>query len=286
MKRFLTRCLPVGSVLLLAACAPESELTQKDSNHFSEQNKPVAMRLSYELEAITHRETLNAGPNADLAFLDEIASEPVVDRQAVGILIFEDGSADYLIEKRAPQRLVLPSPFEGVPADDTPPIVKTKVTGGMAHFYGEQDNLLHQHPVEENYTMLTQMAQLTGEYNWEEEAKAEGVTVEAVSKGVLLIRRPAPDETGTEGLALRSAGGRYTEEVIIRNLNLLLKSSLFEADGQLVSRAVNRHAYQKDKDQWVPERVYYEEYGTDETTGSQYVSKTTYYYDNYSIQTN
>ena len=69
-------------------------------------------------------------------------------------------------------------------------------------------------------------------------------------------------------------------------LNLLLKSSLREADGQLVSRMVNRHTYQEDQDQWVPEQVYYEEYGTDEATGSQYVSRTTYYYDNYSLQIN
>ena len=102
----------------------------------------------------------------------------------------------------------------------------------------------------------------------------------------MIIRRPIADNAEAEGPALRSAPGRYTEEVVLKNLNLLLNSSLFEADGQLVSRMVNRHTYQEDQDQWVPERVYYEEYGTDEATGSQYVSRTTYYYDNYSLQTN
>ena len=88
--------------------------------------QPVAMRLSYELEAITHREIISAGPTTNLAFLDEIASEPVVDRQAVNISIFEDGSADYLIEKQEPQRMKLPSPFEAFHATTPRRLLKPK----------------------------------------------------------------------------------------------------------------------------------------------------------------
>ena len=36
----------------------------------------------------------------------------------------------------------------------------------MAYFYGEQDQLLHQHPMEEDYPFLGQMDQLTGNYDW------------------------------------------------------------------------------------------------------------------------
>ena len=287
MKRNLLQNVKWRHLMLIATAVGLQSCSKEETPlSSSTTDQPVAMRLSYELEAITHREIISAGQNTNLAFLDEIASEPVVDRQAVDILVFEDGSADYLIEKREPQRLKLPSPFEGVPLDDTPPIVKTKVTGGMAYFYGERDDLLYQHPVEENYAFLRHMDQLTGEYNWEAAAQAEGATLEQRGEGILLIRRPVVDEISTEGPALRSTPGRYTEEVILKSLNLLLKSSLREADGQLVSRMVNRHTYQEDQDQWVPEQVYYEEYGTDEATGSQYVSRTTYYYDNYSLQIN
>ena len=249
-------------------------------------DQPVAMRLSYELEAITHREIISAGQNTNLTFLDEIASEPVVDRQAINISVFEDGSADYLIEKRTPQRLSLPSWFEGVPPNDMPPIDKTKVAGGMAYFYDAQDNLIYQHPIEEDYAMKEQMLRLTGQYDWETEAKAAGAKVESISEGILRIRRTVSDEGFTEGPALRTAAGRYTEEVVVPKLNLLLGNSLHEADGTLISRTVNKYSHQEDEGTWIPEQMYYEEHGTDGVTGSAYVLRTTYYYDNYSLQTN
>ncbi len=248
--------------------------------------QPVAMRLSYELEAITHREILSARQNTNLTFLDEIASEPVVDRQAVDILVFEDGSADYLIEKRTPERMSLPSWFEGVPPNDMPPINKTKITKGIAYFYDAQDNLIYQHPMEEDYAMGEQMKRLTGQYDWETEAKAAGAEVKSLSEGIIRIRRAVPDEGITEGSALRTAAGRYTEEVVMPGLNLVLGNSMHEADGTLISRTMNKYSQREDKGAWVPEQMYYEEHGIDEVTGSAYVSRTTYYYDNYSLQTN
>ena len=139
--------------------------------------------------------------------------------------------------------------------------------------------------MEEDYSMRDQIAVLTGNYDWKAEAEAVGGRVELLEEGRLLIRKPVPSDI-QEGPALRTTAGRYTEDVVIPDLNLLLGSSLFEANGELVSRMVNKYNYQEDKDQWQPELMYYEEHGTNEVTGSQYVSKTTYYYDNYSLQIN
>ncbi len=243
------------------------------------------MSLSYELEAITHQEVVNPGKNENFSFIDEIAGEPMASRQAINIVVYADGSADYLIEERVPERIDLPSPFEGVPANDLPPIAKTKMTAGMAYFYDDQDNLLYQHPVEEDYSMRDQLAVLTGKYDWKSEAEAVGGKVELLEEGKLLIRKPVPGDL-QGGPAVRTAGGRYTEDVVIPELNLLLGSSLFEANGELVSRMVNKYNYQEDEDQWQPELMYYEEHGINEVTGSKYVSKTTFFYDNYSLQIN
>ena len=270
----------------MVACSPDPELTQKDSNYFPAKDQPVAMRLSYELEAMTHREVLEPGKSSSLTFLDEIASEPVASRQAISIVAFADGSTDYLIEKRSPERILLPDPFEGVPPNDTPPVVRTKITSGTAYFYDAQDNLLYQHPMEEDYAMYDQMLRLTGQYDWEADAQAEGATVERLNETTLKIIRPVPNEGIAEGPAQRTTSGRYTEEVVVPDLNLLLGSSLYEADGTLVSRMVNKYNYEEDKDEYIPELMYYEEYGTNETIGSQYVSYTTYYYDDYSLQIN
>ena len=245
------------------------------------------MRLSYELEAITHQEVVSPGKSEGFSFIDEIAGETVASRQAVNVVVYADGRADYLIEERHPEHIDIPSSFEGVPANDIPSVAKTKVTGGMAYFYDNQDNLLYQHPMEEDYGMRDQIAVLTGKYDWKAEAEAVGGKVEELEEGRLLIRKPAPDiAPQEEGPALRTAAGRYTEDVVIPELNLLLGSSLFEANGELVSQMVNKYTYQEDKKQWQPELMYYEEHGINEVTGSQYVSKTTYYYDNYSLQIN
>lgn len=238
------------------------------------------------MEAITHQEILSPGTNQDFAFLDNIGSEPVATRQAVKVVIFSDGSANYLMEKQIPERLILPSAFEGVPPSEDPPITKTKVTGSMAYFYDDQDNLLYQHPVEEDYALLEDVARLTGSYDYEAEALAEDAEVEWLNETTMRIRKPVPDESGGEGLALRTAGQRYTEEIVVPKLGIVLGSSIHESNGELVCRIKNRYSYSEDKDQWQPKSVYYEEYGTDEVTGSQYVSQTTYYYDNYSLQTN
>ena len=192
----------------------------------------------------------------------------------------------YSIEERHPEHIDIPSPFEGVPASDVPPIAKTKITAGMAYFYDSRDNLLYQHAVEEDYGMQDQIAVLTGKYDWKAEAEAVGGKIEALEEGLISIRKPVLSTNQTEGPALRTAAGRYTEDVIVPDLNLLLGSSLFEADGKLVSRMVNKFNYQEDKDQWQPEMMYYEEHGTNEVTGSQYISKTTYYYENYSLEIN
>lgn len=276
--------LAVG-IIVLGSCSPEHELDQKDSSHFPSQNKPTALRLRYELEAVTHREVLTPGDQKHLTFLDEIASEPVASRHAVDMVVFQDGSTDYLIEEQEPQHVSLPNDFEGVPANDLAPVAKTKITGGMAYFYDELDNLLYEHPMEEDYAMRDQITRLTGEYDWEAEAKAESAEIEAVNETTILIRKPLPEEPTTEGPALRKAG-RYTEEVIVPDLNLFLGSSLHEASGEVISRMAYKYAYQEENEKWIPELMYYEEYSTNEVTGSAYVSKTTYYYDNYSLQTN
>ncbi|MGF1636803.1 MAG: hypothetical protein ACFCUU_06995 [Cyclobacteriaceae bacterium] len=234
---------------------------------------------------MTHREVLNPGQNTTLAFLDEIASEPVVSRQAIEITVFEDGSADYLFTERSPKLFSLPPSSEGVPPDDTTPIVKTKITKGMAYFYDAQDNLMNQHYMGEDYGMRDLMLQLTGQYNWEAEAKAQGATVEHLSETTLLIRKPVPvNENVSEGPALRGTGGRYTQEVVVPDLNILLGSSLHEANGDLVSRVTHKYDYRQEKNEWIPKQIHYEEYATDEVTGSSYISRTTYYYENYSLQ--
>ncbi len=263
------------------------KLVQISEYAYPKQSASATMRLSYELEAIIHQEVVSPGKSEGFSFIDEVAGEPVASRQAINVVAYADGSADYLIEEQQPEHIDLPSSFEGVPANDIPPVAKTKVTGGMAYFYDSQDNLLYQHPMEEDYSMRDQIAVLTGKYDWKAEALAVGGKVEELEEGRLLIRKPVFNTTQQEeGPALRTAAGRYTEDVVIPELNLLLGSSLFEANGELVSRMVNKYNYQEDKGQWQPEMMYYEEHGTNEVTGSQYVSKTTYYYNNYSLQIN
>ena len=147
-------------------CAPDKELSKKDSSFFPNPGKPAALRLSYELEAITYQDIVSSGENKDFSFIDEIAGEPMASRQAINVVVYTDGSADYLIEEQTPEHIDLPSPFEGVPANDLSPVVKTKVTGGIASFYDDQDNLVYQHPMEEDYSMRDQIAVHTGNYDW------------------------------------------------------------------------------------------------------------------------
>ncbi len=284
MKPFRIKYLHFAGVLLLGACSSDNDLSESH-NQLSGQNKPIAMKLSYELESLTQREVLDPGENANLAFLDEIASEQVASRQAVEIILYEDGRADFLIEKRSPKLFSLPPSFEGVPPDDTAPVTKTKITNGTAFFYDEQGNLIYQHPMEEDFAMRGLMLRLTGQYDWEAEAKAEGAIVENLSETTLLIRKLV-DEGPNEGSALRVSSGRYTEEVIVPDLNILLGSSLHEANGDLISRMTHKYDYREDKDEWIPKQMYYEEYVTDQVTGSRYISRTTYHYDNYSLKIN
>jgi hypothetical protein len=154
----------------------------------------------------------------------------------------------------------------------------------MAYFYDAKDALLYEHPMEEDYFLAEQVARLSGQYDWAAQAKAEGAEVETLEGGTLLIRKAVPAEEMPNDPAMRTAG-RYTEEVVVPELNLLLGSSLHEANGTLISRMMYKHNYLADKDQWIPEKMFYEEYGTNATTGSQYISKTNYYIDNYNLQT-
>ncbi|MFP4091750.1 MAG: hypothetical protein ACLFUB_17215 [Cyclobacteriaceae bacterium] len=273
-----------GILLFLLACSPELTEEARQSSRFPTSDQATQLKLSFELEAITRQEIVSSGGKADLNFLDEISSEPVASRQAVQLAIYPDGRSEYLIEEQEPQLFSLPSDFEGVPPDDIPPIVKTKISGGMAYFYDAQDVLLYEHPMEEDYFLAEQIARLSGQYDWAIQAKAEGAEVETLDGGTLLIRKAVPAEEMPSGPAMRMAG-RYTEEVVVPELNLLLGASLHEADGSLVSRMVYKYNYLEDKDQWIPEKMWYEEHGTNATTGSQYISKTNYYIDNYNLQT-
>ena len=155
----------------------------------------------------------------------------------------------------------------------------------MAYFYDAQGNLMFTHPMEEDYAMRDHMLRLTGQYDWEAEALAEGATVENLNETTILIRKSV-GEDNTSGPVFRSKSGRYTEEVIVPDINIVLGSSMHEGNGDLVSRVKYMYDYRKEKDEWVPKQIYYEEYATDEVTGSRYISRTTYYYENYSLQTN
>lgn len=273
-----------GIFLFLLACSPELTEEARQSSRFPTSDQATQLRLSFELEAITHQEIVSSGGNTNLDFLDEISSEPVASRQAVQLAVYQDGRSEYLIEEQEPQRFPLPSNFEGVPANDVKPIVKTKISGGMAYFYDAQDALLYEHPMEEDYFLSEQIARFSGQYDWAAQAEAEGADVETLEGGTLLIRKAVPAEEMPSDPAMRTAG-RYTEEVVVPDLNLLLGASLHEANGNLVSRIVYKYNYLADKDQWIPEKMFYEEHGKNATTGSQYISKTNYYVENYNLQT-
>ncbi len=285
MKQFLTKYLPMAGLTFLVACSPENELSTVDSGNLGKQDKSIAMTLSYELESLSQREYLSSGAKGNFAFLDDIASEPITNRQAFHVTVFEDGSADYLIEERSPKLFSVPPSFEGVPLDDTAPVTKTKITNGIAYLYDAHDNLMYQHAMKEDFAMRELMLRLTGRYNWEAEAKAKGATVENLNENTILIRK-AVLENGSNEPAFRTKSGRYVEEVIVPDLNILLGSSLHEANGDVVSRMTYKYDYREAKDQWVPKQMYYEEFAIDEVTGSRYVSRTNFYFENYVLQTN
>lgn len=184
-----------------------------------------------------------------------------------------------------PKLFSLPPDFEGVPPDDTTPVSKTKIANGMAKFFDANGKLMFEHPMEEDYAMRELMLRLTGQYDWEAEALADGATVENLNETTILIRKPIVEDN-TAGPALRSKSGRYTEEVIVPDLNILLGSSIHEANGEIISRMTHKYDYRQDIDEWVPQHMYYEEYATDEVTGSRYISRTTNYYENYSLEIN
>jgi hypothetical protein len=278
---FLKTIPLAGLIFLFQNCSRDEP---EKNNDTALHNENAVMQLSYELEAVTYQEILSPGENTDFNFLDEIAAEAIASRQSINIKIYQDGSTEFLIEEKKPKRISTPSTFEDVLPNDIPPIVKTRISAGMAYFYDAEENLVSQHPMEENSGMLEQINRLMGLYDWEESAKAEGAEIETLANGSLLIRKPVPGQNNEQGPFTRSAGQAYTEELIVPDLNLLLGSSLHQGDGELLSRMVYKYAYQEDQDSWYPERIDYEEYASNEVTGSDYVSKTIYYFDNYSLK--
>jgi hypothetical protein len=162
------------------------------------------------------------------------------------------------------------------------------VQNSTVYFYSKSGNLLHSQPIDFETTILTDIEKLLGNVDWLANARTEGVEVEHIKDQSYIIRRPVELEPDSEDMKVneKSLTGAYTEELIVADLNLLIGTSLHEADGSIIMKMIYKYRFDEACDRWLPKLCYSEEFENDPTTGSKLVTKTTDYYDNFQITTN
>ena len=268
---------------LLTACTPDELETRDASPPFAGREQFLTTRVSFDLESVTERKITSRGPNDNLAFLDDIASEIVASRQFVQVGVYPDGRADYVVEERVPSFDPNGGYKHNSLPNDLPSIHRTEVIAGIAYFYDRNGNLLSQHDTGNDNAMRRQVDQLTGTYKWMDEALEEGAEIEELDDNTIIIRRPYKEETSEPGSVSTKAVKGYTEEVVVTDLNILLGHSLHEADGTLLMRTIFKYSEPNAEGLWLPEMSYTEEYGTDEVTGTTYIEKTTNTFNDFQV---
>ena len=280
------RLTPLLILPCLFGCA-EDELQTDDTLPSAGLPDNVRARLSYDFETLSWREITGVGANPDLAFLDNIASEPTADRQALSIDFANDGQLTITAEKRTPIHSDLPSRFDaGVPlSDDIPQLYRMVLTDGRYDYYDRNGRLINSHANDDEVLDPTYLQKLLGAYDWAAAAARDGATVTSIDENTIkIIRRiklpPAPGGGGN-----KSVDEIIAEDIILKDLNIQLGGTIRDDRGELLSRMAIQHQYLADQQRWVPEFSHYEEFLTDPVTQAKYTAITTAYYDGYTFIT-
>lgn len=132
--------------LSLTSCSPEQSLTPEDG---TSADRFLSGKLSYGFETITWREIVEAGPNENLAFLDQIVGEPTANRQHITVDFLNSSSVKVTTIEEEPIHNKLPSRFDGVPASDIVPVHRTVMENDVLSLYAESGELLFQRDLPE-----------------------------------------------------------------------------------------------------------------------------------------
>ncbi|TAF93566.1 MAG: hypothetical protein EAZ32_18200 [Cytophagia bacterium] len=260
-------------------------------------NTDAVLKISYELETITV--TKKMGDNAKPDPLYEIRARPLVNRAFIDLKISDDGNSEWEIKNLEPT-FSIPSPQANIPPDNSAKTALTRIKNGMAYFYGKDQKLLRTHQMQmPNFQDLlngikgtlnpasvvsARIANGGEEIDVKEkieQATRKGHQITELGKGLLAIR--ARIDRNGKGTQFNGKEQQFTSvDILDTNAKVILGTSMYDQNENLVSRMIYKHKYEKENVPQV-EMSHYELFGKD-SKGVSFTTTTTSYYRNMTIE--
>lgn len=137
---------------ILSSCSilNEGKVDEKLSDNFPyPDGRSYAIGVSYEVETLTISAFPKNQPGPELA----IHSEPLVSRNKVRVMIYRDGSSDWLIKKVRPHNG--PSDLQEIPKSDYDEIATIRIINNQGYYFNSSGEMVY-----ENYVDIPSYSEL------------------------------------------------------------------------------------------------------------------------------
>ncbi len=280
------RLLPLALILLIISCS-KNELNNSPTSATKSTN-PGIVRISFDAEAFKMSQL--ADPAKASAF-EITAAAPRADRQKIDIDIYEDGTSAWVMEKQQPKNDV--KEHHLTPIDST--IRETQTTqidrAGNATYYDNTGSLIRQHKltIPSFNTLVSEIKRdptaafgAVGVPSTERlkqvlaNAAAVGAVVQDLGNGVTSIRIPHASPVSNAAARTSGSGDYHSVDIINTQLNLVLGSTLYDANEEVVSKVYYAYTFENGKAK--PKASYAEIWNTDKKANKVKSISNTYFY--------
>jgi hypothetical protein len=274
-KKWITQWIPILlTAFLLYGCS------FADSLNANSEDLPTdgIIQLNFDAEVLAYQTLENA---ANATFLEKIAAQARASRSKVSVNVYDDGTAEWRMEKLEPKHDV--KIVDKTPANTMP---QTKITRidrtGKASFFDANHKLLHQDDmkmpslvdfvakVKKNPNAVYDLAGVKSVDNAQriiQEAKNSGAVVKTLNDGLISIRTVTSKNNANAKVG--TANDKYVSEAVYNpNLNILTSTTLYNKDNELLSRTVYTYKL-NEKQELVPDANYSEMWDKDATGKTQ-----------------
>jgi hypothetical protein len=281
------RLLTLALVLLIISCS-KNELNDSPTSA-TKSTSPGVARISFDAEAFKLSQLADS---AKASAFEKTAAAPRADRQKIDIDIYEDGTSAWVMEKQQPKNDV--KEHHLTPVDTT--IRETQTTridrAGNATYYDNTGSLIRQHKltIPSFNTLANEIKRdpsaafgAVGVPSAERlkqllsTATASGAIIQDLGNGKTSIRTTHTTPTATNAAAKTTGSGNYhSVDIIDTRLNLVLGSTLYDANEEVVSKAYYAYTFENQKAR--PKAIYSEIWNTDKNGNKVKSISNTYFY--------
>ncbi len=280
-----TRVLAFLLVAFMVSFCSKTELGDSPTTA-NKVNLPGLAHVSFDAEVLNFQEVQDPSKASALQL---IGAAPKAERSKIELDVYDDGSSSWMITKQEPKHDV--AQHHLTPPDPSPQTYTTRIDrAGMGYFYDKNGTFLRQHPVPlPSYKAIADaiIADPKASFGavgipstarlqkYLKQATNAGAIVQDLGNGLTSVR--VTNTTASNAAAKTASADQTTSvDIIDTNLNLIMGSTLYDSNQEVLSKAF--YSYKFDNDKASPEAIYQEVWNTDASGKKVKTISNTYFY--------